>query len=177
MSSTIRSTDYLIEKALGPIAEFIVWLISAIVMFLLVPHLFIIWVTLSIFTIVCFYYRFFVSQKRFLTKVEISQTHYRSYHQRKCCCCVSKNEPIYYAIFESDEATKSVVPYIAISNNYFIDGLKGQKMLSTYDMGSIIIVQYNQTTWHLFDPKSWNCIFGKNLVHESDTLRQSHPIF
>ena len=33
----------------------------------------------------------------------------------------------------------------------------GLIQLSTYDMSSMIVVQYNQTTWHLFDTQNWKC--------------------
>ena len=165
MNDKVRSTDYLVERALGPIAEFVVWLAAAIAMIVIYPQLTFVWLFLAGISIGSFYYVHFGSKKRFLTKIEVTESAYRSFCGKHLYCTVNRNDTVYYAIFKSDEATKGEVPYIVMSNHYFVLGSSADKLMSTYDMSSMIVVQYNQTTWHLFDTQNWKCISGERLVH------------
>lgn len=157
MNGRVNSTDYLVERALGPIAEFVVWLACAIAMIVIYPQLTFVWLFLAGITIGSFYYIHFGTKKRFLTKIEVTESAYCSFYGKKLCCSINRNDTVYYAIFKSDEATKGEVPYIILSNHYFVLGNNADKHLSTYDMSSMIVVQYNQTTRHLFDTQNWEC--------------------
>ena len=74
MNNYIKSTDYLIEKALGPITEFLLWTLSVLGMIVFFPKFTLIWIVLGVFATGGFYQSFFSSKKRFLTKIRIKST-------------------------------------------------------------------------------------------------------
>jgi len=97
-------------------------------------------------------------KKKLLFRITVSDDAICSYARKKLICRVDKSVPIYYLIFKSNEATNSVVNYIAISNKPFMYNViasRKKTLLSTYDETCQIVMQYNQKTKHLFDLADW----------------------
>ena len=105
-------------------------------------------------------------KKKYLYRISVGEDAICSYVRKKLICRVDRKLPIYYVIFKSNEATNSVVSYIAISNKPFMNNdiaSRGNTMLSAYDETSQIVMQYNQKTKHLFDLAHWENVQNETV--------------